>query len=306
MVPIIYKSTDTSAPVLAGNDRTCLVNLLNKCLVTGYGDRPAAGWTMPFTDAGGTLAGFRNNTATGTGFFFQMDHATTSYPYQFATRAYEAMSSESAGTLLFGSSTLGSMGSDTATQRPWYMIATDKWFLLHTMPSATVFPTAAALAASTATYSGTTIFFGDIVKLSESDGYACLYSSARSGYGASFGFVSVAGTTTSGHYLARRLSGVPGPVDIGISVAPPHKSGAYHYQAATFTDANGLFASKLYVLESVGTVVVPRGELERLLLPWQVPPYEPMETVSIDGTTYCCFKWANSSAICTLLVDMMP
>ena len=55
MVPIIYKSTDTSAPVLAGNDRTCLVNLLNKCLVTGYGDRPAAGWTI---DAAGRKGGF--------------------------------------------------------------------------------------------------------------------------------------------------------------------------------------------------------------------------------------------------------
>ena len=99
---------------------------------------------------------------------------------------------------------------------------------------------------------------------------------------------------------------MPGPVDIGLSVAPPHKSGAYHYQAPAFTDASGLFASKLYVLENVGTLVVPRGELERLLLPWQIPPYEPLGMATIDGTTYCCFKWANSSAICTLLVDMTP
>jgi hypothetical protein len=44
----IYQSTDAGAPVLSGTVNA-LVAVLDAILVTGYGAKPAAGWTKPFT-----------------------------------------------------------------------------------------------------------------------------------------------------------------------------------------------------------------------------------------------------------------
>lgn len=43
-VPTVYRNTDASAPSLSGTAGD-LTNLLNKCLVTGYGAKAAAGWS---------------------------------------------------------------------------------------------------------------------------------------------------------------------------------------------------------------------------------------------------------------------
>ncbi|QJI52990.1 hypothetical protein XccvBFoX4_gp36 [Xanthomonas phage FoX4] len=46
-----YQSSDQGAPVLRGATPGDLINLLDKCLVTGYGSKPAAGWSKPFQGA---------------------------------------------------------------------------------------------------------------------------------------------------------------------------------------------------------------------------------------------------------------
>lgn len=46
--PIVYKSTDGSAPVLHGMSGS-LIDVLTKILVTGYGAKAAAGWTTEFS-----------------------------------------------------------------------------------------------------------------------------------------------------------------------------------------------------------------------------------------------------------------
>jgi len=68
MIPIVYRFDDGNAPVHVGTAGS-LVNLLEKCLVTGYGDKLPAGWTKDYANVENTIAAFRNNPATGTGFF---------------------------------------------------------------------------------------------------------------------------------------------------------------------------------------------------------------------------------------------
>lgn len=46
--PTIYRSSDTSAPVLSGTIGA-LVGVLDACLVNGYGSKAAAGWSIAFT-----------------------------------------------------------------------------------------------------------------------------------------------------------------------------------------------------------------------------------------------------------------
>ena len=47
----IYTNFDTNAPTLSGTSGS-LLNLLDACLVTGYGDKPGAGWTKPLSNTG--------------------------------------------------------------------------------------------------------------------------------------------------------------------------------------------------------------------------------------------------------------
>lgn len=307
--PVVYKSTDGNAPVIAGNDRTCLVNLLNKCLVTGYGDRPAAGWTMPFVNAEGTIAAFRNSTTTGTGFFLKIDqtvHAT--YPYQFKVNAFEAMSSEVDGTLPFGELSYSTNASNTSnsTVRPWLVVANENWAFVNFMPGATTFPTRAAMLSSPNIFNGTFFFFGDIEKINASDGFACMFAYTQTSSG--LGNVGNVGNTAGPYTIARKLSGVIGPHSPGVSLAPPQKAGSFQYAGGPYTDDSGLICSKLYVsdIEST-TLVVHRGHFNRLLVPHQKPPYEVLEQVAIDGKTYTHLTVCPySSSVISMLIDMTP
>ncbi|MGE3907973.1 MAG: hypothetical protein AB7K36_01385, partial [Chloroflexota bacterium] len=56
----IYRSTDSGAPVLTGQAGS-LLNLLDKCLVDGYGSKAAAGWSRPYTGTNKTA--YRNSVA---------------------------------------------------------------------------------------------------------------------------------------------------------------------------------------------------------------------------------------------------
>ncbi|WP_325437562.1 hypothetical protein [Pseudomonas nitroreducens] len=49
----LYTSLDTGAPVLSGNQFARVRQILLACLVTGYGSKPAAGWTVGHDVAGG-------------------------------------------------------------------------------------------------------------------------------------------------------------------------------------------------------------------------------------------------------------
>ncbi len=62
----LYSSTDTSAPTLSAGTRTSLLNVLNACLVTGYGSKAPAGWSSP--SSGSTNRFFRQPGADGVDF----------------------------------------------------------------------------------------------------------------------------------------------------------------------------------------------------------------------------------------------
>jgi hypothetical protein len=51
-VPILYKSSDSGAPVMAGTTTPgALLPILDACLVTGYGSKAGAGWSIEYTSA---------------------------------------------------------------------------------------------------------------------------------------------------------------------------------------------------------------------------------------------------------------
>lgn|SRR5574337_448105 len=124
-VPTEYRSTDSSAPVITGQNGT-LVNALNKILVDGYGSKSAAGWSK-YT-SGTDYASYRQGAG------LQMYFAVVDTDARLSrVTGYEAMTDATSGTNPFPTSEQVSGGlyfrkSTTAdsTARPWICFATNK------------------------------------------------------------------------------------------------------------------------------------------------------------------------------------
>lgn len=137
--PTVYRWDDADAPVLSGSNGS-LINVLQKCLVDGYGSKAAAGWTMPFVSVDGFTAVFRGDGAVGFGRFFKfIDDSNGSKVCGFETmsdidnglgRIPGGDGSTSYKYIYKSSKTDGSM-------RPWVLIADSCCFYIFTRYSAT-------------------------------------------------------------------------------------------------------------------------------------------------------------------------
>src|SRR5690349_16189318 len=135
----IYRSTDSSAPVLTGQVGK-LTDLLNACLVTGYGSKSAAGWTRAFN--GTNQRTFRNSADDGTGYYVYVDDAGpgAAGAREARARGYITQTALDTGTGQFPTSALLAIGtgavvwrkSNTAdsTARAWTLIADSTVFYL--------------------------------------------------------------------------------------------------------------------------------------------------------------------------------
>lgn len=126
----IYKSTDSSAPVLTGQ-ASSLIDLLDACLVNGYGSKTAAGWTKPYT--GTNKAAFRNSVAAGgTGMYLRVDDNAggTGGAREALVRCYLTMSDVDTGTIetptaaqVAASIVWRKSNTVDSTARAWIMVA---------------------------------------------------------------------------------------------------------------------------------------------------------------------------------------
>lgn len=295
--PIVYKSTDGNAPVLAAVVGS-MVNLLNKCLVTGYGDKPGAGWTMPYSNVEETIACFRNDPSASTGMFLQVDHVTVNAD-TVRTRAYELMTSEVDGSFLWGGSVFSSellrvSSAAGSTARPWVLVATEKWFLLVWYGNMTTMPTDPAVIDDVSF--GGTIFFGDFEKIYPSDAYNCCCllgmpsNSSGTAYDSFGRSESLSSTLAAYQKVARSLSGVSGGENAGV-VGSPHGNPIYgsgYYYTPPNDAAVGLVAVPA-IVRSESSVM--RGFLPGMLAPVTNIGLTNLQEVTHDGATYLYVIW---------------
>lgn len=190
--PTIYRSSDASAPVLTGTAGD-LINLLDKCLVTGYGAQTAAGWTRNTGFAGNTTTRAVFRQGAGNQFYLDVDDRgatsvlTGASGKEAAVRGYEAMTDVGTGTNPFpttaqvGAAVANWRKSATADALPrgWVLLADDRTFHLAVLNGDL-----------TSTYYMHT--FGDFYSLKVGDGFrTCI--TVRT---------SVNGSSTSGNFLA--------------------------------------------------------------------------------------------------------
>lgn len=304
--PIIYKSTDGNAPVLCGQ-RTSVVEVLTKCLVTGYGDKPAAGWTRPYVDANGHRASFRNSPANGTGFFLNIDQSAVSNGRYVYLSAFEMMTSESSGTLQFipTSTNLYVSNLESTLPRQWVLMATDTWMLFVSSSTQGDIPTKAQLLSSPSSWTGLQFCFGDLEKYHPSDAYACF-----GGYSFSsgpIGTVAASSSSAAAYYrLARKLSGVAGGIDCAAMLPPP-VSGGYRAGAhgIPYNAGSGLLVGRMSVNDGAANTL--RGFWPKILAPLHPQPFENLETVMIGGKPHVALMWSgysNVDFVCQILVDV--
>lgn len=289
-VPIVYKSTYGNAPVLAAVNGS-VVNLLNKCLVTGYGDKQGAGWTMPFVNVGETIAVFRQSAATGNGFYLGVDTASPSYAYRARLRTAEVFTTETAYQFQIGYTGDWDFASGANTNAvPWCIVATPEYlyFFAWEYTTGTALPTSAHQETTSSTYCGS-FFFGDFISYFPDDHYNTLFW--WGGYGVTDPFGAIKGennATSSSKYIARAVSGAAGAVGCTAMAGPPcTTTGNYAWGGgvgATYPGNTALLASRVYVNNSAAYTV--RGHLPRLLAVGVLRPFENGATVQIDGEDY--------------------
>ena len=312
--PIIYRSDDPNAPVLNGSDRTCVVNLLKACLVNGYGDKPGAGWTMPFVSADGRIAAFRNNPVNGTGFFLRVNHASPLSSFRCRFYGYEVMTSENDGSFSFGYKEELAMSNYSSTAaRAWILAATDTWFYFFGYNGLSTIPTNTELISAGSAGNGPIVVFGDFEKLAQLDGYNCMLMQNLTNHASvTFGYNVFSNTSFSpGCYLARKESGVAGQVEVAVHVPPPAKRNTgMGGSGVPYPGKMGLLISKAIINDgSEGTI---RGFLPGILVPLSPLPFDNLQLVSLlDGHDYVAvsFRASGSSAAenCgQFLFDMGP
>lgn len=207
----IYRSSDGSAPTLSGTVGD-LVNVLDKCLVAGYGSQTAAGWTKPYTGTNGAVfrpgAGLQyylnvndNGPGAGTG-------------KEARVVGYETMTAFATGTNLFPTAAQMANGlfvrkstTADATTRVWIVAADERTFYMWVL-------------AGDVANSYTAWGFGEIYSFKTSDvGRMILLARSSENIGTSaaenFDLISVFSSVQSGTYLARDSANSVGAIAAG-------------------------------------------------------------------------------------------
>lgn len=123
-----YTSADAGAPTLNGTVGS-LIGLLDAILVNGYGAKPAAGWTKPYS--GTNAAAYRIN-GSYTNYYFRVDDNApgTGGAREARVSMYETMSDVNTGTDGSGNRYIRKSNTLDATARTWRAVADEVTFVL--------------------------------------------------------------------------------------------------------------------------------------------------------------------------------
>lgn len=135
-VPVkVYKWDDVGAPRL---DKTagCMMTIFKACLVTGYGTKESAGWTMPFGDTSTGVKVFRPPVTVDTDFYLRCSADTGE---EMTAQVYLDMTDANTGGMKFQCDTPFKYGFSGISTK-WIVIACSNGFWFFTEGSAARLP----------------------------------------------------------------------------------------------------------------------------------------------------------------------
>ncbi len=155
-VPVtVYKWDDEDAPRL---DRSpnCVATIFKACLVTGYGSKQGAGWTMPYEDTNAGVKVLRPAISPEQDFYLRL---SADDGQQITTQVYLNMTDVNTGELKLQCDTPFKYAIQDKTGEKWVLVACGRafWFF-HETAKRTI-----------ATQSGTYFYCGDTAKNTAGD-----------------------------------------------------------------------------------------------------------------------------------------
>jgi hypothetical protein len=214
-VPVtVYKSSDAGAPVL-NNASSSLVAVLDACLVNGFGAKPGAGWTKPYSFS--TTGASYKQGAGSNGFYLNVEDTQPNFG---RARGFETMTAYNTGPTSFPTdgqqlgATYFQKTNNTTANQPWVLIATSRTFYFFSAYDATA-----------AHVLGTAFYFGDFISEKPGDTFntmimgsmgASQTTDASNAPSTSYiPYYSWTNLVMGGHYAARSHTGIGGGVQIG-------------------------------------------------------------------------------------------
>lgn len=268
----IYRSTDSGAPTLSG-EAGKLINVLDACLVNGYGSKAAAGWTKPYS--GTNKAVYRQPAGTNQQ-YLRVDDSNAQYGLCVG---YEAMTDVDTGTgpyptaaqMASGVYSYKSTAANT-TARAWMLATNGDIFYLFVDSSG-----------SKTVIGG--IFFGGINSRKSGDAYRNIIIGSTGSVSTQsyLGSLNNMSAMTPAHYMARSHT------QTGTAIAVGKHSDMSKTSSTTvgrgniaYPDAvnSELMMSPLHIHESVSVL---RGRLPGLWSPDHDRPIADGDTFSGSG-----------------------
>lgn len=295
----IYQWDDAGAPELTGTAGS-FIAVLDACLVNGYGSKPAAGWSKPFS--GTNSAAYRASGGTQA-YLYVIDKSTTAAQLL----GFMAMSGLGVGDDPFPTSAQSSTGSyfyksaAGTTPRPWVLVADSKRFYLFGASAQTA---AEGMQASSNLNSNHAVFFGDIVSYVPFDAYHAALMSSSSSVGTSghFGTIDLGGDIASnGHHIARDCTQTGSALAVCKTASGRASTGTIGAAGGPYPSPShgGMDLEPVFVNEPATRTT--RGHMPGLWNPIHTRPGTPMDTFTgksgtpMAGKTFIILPVVNSS-----------
>lgn len=279
MTVTVYKSSDASAPVLTGATGT-LIQVLDACLVNGYGAQLAAGWTKPFS--GTNQAIYRQGT--GNQLYLQILDTAATYATAWG---YVTATGILTGTGQFPNAATVTTPTDSywvkatiagSTPLDWIVIATSKAFYIWIN------------AGGAPPYvNGQVYFFGEIQSFKSGDSYNTLIISngGPSQSNINFNNLGTAVGVTAGHYMARSYTQLGSGIQVGKHAEPVQCGTALGRGGLQFPNVidGSITLVPVWVHEPVASLGYPiRGVIPGLWAQGHTAPLSHGDTFSGTGT----------------------
>lgn len=296
MAITLYDYADVGAPQLVGGIANELETVLDAVLINGYGAKPAAGWTKPFTGTDQWV--YQNSQVNGTGTYYAFD--STFYTYSTRVRGYSSMTDVITGIGEFPTvaqnlySYIPQRSTATAgNPRPWMVIADDTFVVFLVQGSRD-----APWVADQTTYYTMASYLGDCESYVAGDvthSVVCAQSSTPS-FNATYNdwlYVSSTGAANTSCYIRESLDGIAGSHQPHIAVSSPFagartSGGDTNVSPYPSPITGGLSGSKILIADydSVTGARSARGHLKGVIFSDQQEALTDLDTFTFEGNTY--------------------
>lgn len=302
--PVRYDWTMANAPVARG-ERRSLHDILYACLCTGFGDKPAAGWTREWVNATFDKAVFR--PGAGTRMYLQIDGVGSPNAYSSLVKAFESMTDIDTGLFPFKTPWTNNLpeimplsNTSNTTARPWVLIADDRFFYLFCWTAAT----GIGVPADSNTMVSA-MFFGDIVSRYASDPYGCILGCyAMQAYYGTYLFNLTQPNAASGYLnMPRAYSGIATPISPALIRGGGPGSITYPgAEGVPYTVGGEIYLTRPHINDALANTF--RGFVPGLYYPCHPLPFSNFQQVDVNGKQFLSFRNLSPGNANNILISL--